>query len=234
MFRMRSLAPILFPCALAIAACTSRDSTSAETRAALERGRELARIAADSADSVARWAATMAPRPGDVIDSALTPDEHRRRFREQYGNPPAATALLNGAPTREQLVQRFVTALADRDSMALVTLQVTPIEFLDLYYPQSQFSRPPYEMSPQLAWLQISLNSDKGLVRLLRRFSDPGVRYVGHRCPDTPTTLDAARVWEACTVTTARGDAPPETHRLFGGIFEYAGQFKLLGYTNTM
>jgi hypothetical protein len=219
---------------LGLVACGARDTTSAETLAALERGRELARIAADSADSVARWAATMAPRPGDVIDSALSPDEHRRRFRAQYGNPPEATALVNGASSRESLVRGFIDALVTRDSTALVRLQVTPIEFLDLYYPQSRFSRPPYEMSPELAWMQIALNSDKGLVRVLRRFTNPGIRYVAHDCPIAATEIGAARVWEGCTVTFAVNAAPPETHRLFGGIFEYAGQFKFLGYTNSM
>lgn len=219
---------------LVFAACAPQDSTSEETRIALERGRELARIAADSADSVARWAATMAPRPGDIIDSALTPEEHRRRFREQYGNPPEATALVNGASSRDALVRGFIDALVSRDSMAMVAMQVTPMEFLDLYYPQSQFSRAPYEMSPQLAWLQISLNSDKGLVRVLRRFTNPGIRYVAHSCPTDAKVLGAGRMWEGCSVTFAVNSAPPETHRLFGGIFEYAGQYKFLGYTNSM
>jgi hypothetical protein len=231
---MRSLVFLASLSVLSLSACGSRDTTSAETRAALERGRELARIAADSADSVARWAATMTPRPGDVIDSALTPDEHRRRFRELYGNPPTTTALTNGADSRDALARQFIEALVTRDSMALVALQVTPMEFLDLYYPQSQFSRPPYELSPQLAWMQISLNSDKGLVRVLRRFTNPGIRYVSHRCPAAATSLGAGRVWEGCTVTFVVDTAPPETHRLFGGIFEYDGQFKFLGYTNGM
>ncbi len=231
---MRSPAPLLFLCTLLVAACSPRDTTSAETRAALERGRELARIAADSADSVARWAATMAPRPGDVIDSALTPDEHRRRFREQYGNPPVVTALANGTSSRDALVRRFIEALVSRDSSALVALQVTPIEFLDLYYPASRFSRPPYEMSPQLAWMQISLNSDKGLVRVLRRFTNPTIRYIEHGCAAEATAIGAGRVWEDCTVTFAVDSGPPETHDLFGGIFEYVGQFKFLGYSNSM
>jgi hypothetical protein len=234
MHHMRPSRPLLVMCLLLAGACGPRDSTSAETRAALERGRELARIAADSADSVARWAATMAPRPGDPIDSALTPEEHRRRFRAQYGDPPEARSLAGGATTRETLVRQFVRALATRDSVALAAMQLSPIEFLDLYYPVSRFSRPPYEMSPQLAWMQITLNSDKGLVRLLRRVSDPSLRYEGHRCPDEPTLLGGARVWDGCTVTTAVGDGAPRTDRLFGGIFEHEGQFKFLGYPNSM
>lgn len=215
-------------------ACTANDTTSAETRAALERGRELARIAKDSADSVARWTATMAPRPGDPIDSALTVEEQLRRFRAEHGVTERSSGLVSGAPTRDSLVRAFVQRLALADTSGLAALLITPAEFADLYYPDSRYARPPYQLSPQLLWMQIQLNSEKGFTRLLRRVAGSNVTYVSHACPTAPDSIGTALAWEGCRVVTTTSGGAAETRRLFGGIFEHNGRFKFLGYANEM
>jgi hypothetical protein len=228
----RACAPLTLVAALMASACAPADQTSDETRAALERGRELAQLARDSADSVARWEATLRPRPGDPIDSALTIEEQLRRFREGMGDP--LTRMLGGAPSRDSLVRAFVARLAVADTAELVALAMNAREFADLYYPGSRYTRPPYEMAPSLVWMQFQLNSEKGLVRLLRRVAGQPIAYDGHACPGEAVTVGSGRVWESCTVSVTLGDGSAITARWFGGIFERDGRFKFIGFANEM
>jgi hypothetical protein len=89
-------------------------------------------------------------------------------------------------------------------------------------------------MSPQLVWLQIQLNSEKGLARLLQRVAGVPLRYLRHACPAPPVPFGPGRVWEPCSVTVRASDGSEETVRWFGGIFERDGRFKLVGFANSM
>jgi len=216
---------------LGLAACGPTDDTSAATRLEIERGRELARAAQDSADSVARFLESLAPRPGDVVDSALPVDEQVRRFREGMGAP--RTALTGGAPSRDSLVRAFLERLQERDSIGLATLAMTAPEFIDLYYPASRFAAPPYLMAPQLLWMQIQLNSEKGFTRLMQRVAGTPVTLEAIDC-DPPVALGAGRTWERCRLTVRRNGAAPEQVTWFGAILERDGHFKFVGFSNSM
>ena len=190
----------------------------------------LSSLAADSAarvrqDSINRTA------PGYVVDSILPVEEQIRRFQESVGGK-GVTELTNGTRSREALIARFRRALASSDTVALLSMLVTPREFIDLVYPESQYTRPPYRQSPALVWQQIQSSSDAGLSRLLARMGGVRIRGERERCEQTPETFGGNTVYSHCTLAVRQPDGSTKPMRLFGPVMERGGRFKLLSYAN--
>lgn len=179
--------------------------------------------AADAAEPSPPAAASV---PSGPVDSSMTPEEALRRFREGL---PAPSALSGGAPSREALVRRFVEAVEAHDTATLRSVVVNRAEFAYLYYPTS----PEASMRPDLAWFLGQQNSEKGIVRLLRRAGGTGMRYVRHSCEPTPRQKGENRVWDRCLVTFTQG-ADTTTIRMFGSVIERGGEFKLVSYANDL
>jgi hypothetical protein len=177
-------------------------------------------------------AATAADRKSDtirtVVDSILPVQEEIRRFKVQRGGASAA-ALTGGAASRDELVQRFMTAVEKRDTVVLSELLLNANEFIDLYYPTSQFARPPYRQSPELRWFLMQEQSSKGIRRLLERHGGQPTGLRGYSCNPQPLTEGANRIWDRCVVESALYPAPT---RLFSTILERDGQFKFMSYGN--
>lgn len=163
-----------------------------------------------------------------VVDSILPPEEALRRFREGL---PTADRLAGGADSRDALVRRFIGAVEAQDTAALREMVVTRAEFAHLVYPTSRYTRPPMQQDPALVWLQMQLNSEKGVVRLLRRHGGAETEFRGYACEEQPTTEGENRLWERCTVQLA-ADGGDVTLRWFGSIIERDGHFKLMSYAN--
>ncbi|HEX2202521.1 MAG TPA: hypothetical protein VHG91_04465 [Longimicrobium sp.] len=164
--------------------------------------------------------------PAGPVDSSMTPGEALRRFREGLPEP---RALSGGARSREALVRRFVEAVEAHDTAAIRSVVMSRAEFAYLYYPTS----PVAKMRPDLAWFLSQQNSEKGIVRLLRRAGGTGMRYVRHACEPTPRQEGENRVWEKCLVTFTQG-ADTTTIRMFGSVIERGGAFKLVSYANDL
>lgn len=113
------------------------------------------------------------------------------------------------------------------DTAALNRLRITAAEFAYLYYPDARLAHPPYGLSPQIMWTQISSQSDRGLQRLLARFKGKKlqIRSLDCRPPDRQNGI----VIHECGVKTASSTA---SQRLFGSILERNGRFKFVGYAN--
>jgi hypothetical protein len=165
-----------------------------------------------------------------VIDSALPIEEALRRFRE--GRPRPA-ALRGGRPGREALVRAFVTALERRDTAALRHLVLDAEEFAWLYYPSSPMARPPYELAPDLMWLQLQGLSEKGASRLLSDRAGAPLGYAEHTCASERAEGEN-RIYGHCVLrrVTAGGDTVPD--RLFGLILERGGVYKFVSYANKL
>jgi len=163
------------------------------------------------------------------VDSALPIQELLRRFRADLAAAPAG--LTNGAPSRDALVARFVAALEHADTIALEGLAIDRAEFAYLYYPDSPLSRPPYELAPGLMWFQLQGNSRKGALSALRLRGGRPLGVIGYRCDEPAQTQGENRVWSRCEVRHRWGDTTL-SERLFGGIIERGGRYKLLGYAN--
>lgn len=163
--------------------------------------------------------------PGAVIDSTRPIAEHLARFRAGEVEP----STLDGASSRERLVRSAVLALARRDTAALRALMIGRAEFAYFFYPSSRLSRPPYEMPPDLLWMQLTMGSEKGLEKAIRSLPPRTLRYAGHECGRVEHE-GVNVVHQVCTVRLANG----ETVRLFGSILERGGRFKLVSWANSL
>jgi hypothetical protein len=171
------------------------------------------------------------PATVGVIDSILPRDVTIARFRQ---NLPQVAEFSGGAPSREALVRRFVTALERRDTMALNHLLLTPSEFGWLYYPTNPEGLPPYNLRPDLLWFLIQGQNAKGYSRLLQRVAGRPMHLIGHRCEGQPSHQGKNTVWGPCLVLrrTEQGDTAAE--RFFGLIVERDGTFKFVSYANKL
>lgn len=163
------------------------------------------------------------------VDSLFPIDEEVARFRSTVGR--SAVELAAAAPSREALVERFMAALAARDVAALDAMALDAAEFIDLYYPHTRFTRPPYELAPQLAWFQLENYGYRGRNRALERFGGRVLPYRGHEC----AALDVEgenRVHGGCVVRIDDGGGGALAVPLFGTILERQGAFKFVSYAN--
>jgi hypothetical protein len=176
-------------------------------------------------------AAPPVPRAA-VIDSALPVDTLLRRFRATVADTP--TVLAAGAESPEALTRALFAALEANDSTAARALAITPGEFAWLYYPHTKWTRPPYEMGPALVWLQLGAASDKGLVRLMRRYGGRPLRLDSLLCPDTAVTEGPNAVLEGCLVRFAVPDSAVRARRIFGSLLRRDGRYKFVSYSNDL
>jgi hypothetical protein len=168
---------------------------------------------------------------GAQVDTVFPVEDALRRFRADVPDAPAG--LRGGEPSVEALVDRWVDAVESHDTATVRRLVLDRSEFAYLYYPTSPFSREPYYQPPELVWFQFQANSEKGIMRVLRRLGGSELRYVGVECPEPPTTQGGNRIRERCVVLRLAG-ADTVSQGLFGGIIERDARFKFITYANQM
>lgn len=166
-----------------------------------------------------------------VVDSIFPVEEEIRRFKAAR-NGATATGLSNASESRNALVQRLMTALEKLDSADLRLMVINPAEFIELYYPTSIYSHPPFKQSPELVWFLLEQNSEKGIKRALDRFGGMPTHFQNYTCADTASVRQSNKLWEGCTVVWAPAPGAPSPVRLFGTILERGGRFKFLSYAN--
>lgn len=177
-------------------------------------------------------APSAAPAPGTYVDSILPPEEEQRRFREGIVAPDG---LTGGAESRDALVRRFVRAVEAGDTAAVRAMIVSRAEFAYLYYPESEFARPPRRTSPALLWFLTMEESEKGIGRLLARRGGWPLGFAGYACNPAPRAQGANRLWHGCRATLRDSEGGGTTEvRLFGPILERGGRFKFLSYQNDL
>lgn len=172
---------------------------------------------------------TARPVTSLTIDSILPTGEALRRF--QAGMSPVS-GLGGSIRSRDTLVRRFVKAIESGDTAALGSLVVSKPEYAFLYFPTSVYTRKPYELPPDIAWLLSEQSSLKGSTRLTRRLGGETLGFRGYEC-SAPVTEGENRFWRTCHVTYIDpGSGLPVTKGLFGAIMERAGDYKFLSYSN--
>jgi hypothetical protein len=184
--------------------------------------REARARAADTTTTVAASAG--------VVDSIFPPEEALRRFREPL---PMVSALDGAMPSRDSLVRRFVRAIEARDTSALRSIVMTRAEFAHLYFETSPHARPPAQQPPALVWFLHTQNSVKGVSRALDRFGGRPLGFRGYTCAPAPRVEGANTVWDDCLLHLGSG-RDTTSIRLFGGVIERDGRFKLLSYSNDL
>lgn len=183
---------------------------------------------AHAATPPATQAAPAAPPAGTVVDSIFPPEEEMRRFRVGLGEPQG---LSGGERSREALVRAFVRAVERSDTAAVRRMIVSRAEFAWLYYPSTEFTHPPRQMSPALLWFMMTQDSEKGIGRLLDRRGGSRLGYVSTHCDAQPRVEGRNRLWDHCRVTLRNGGTT-KTERLFSTLIERDGRFKFLSYKN--
>jgi hypothetical protein len=214
----------------ALAATASFAGSCARAEGASHRN---AAVDSTTADSIARARQDSINRsqPGYVIDSARTPEEDLRRFRDALGGTPAIE-LQGGSATRNDLVRRLVSAVRDRDTVQLRAMVLTAREFADVVYPSSPYMHPPYAQPAALMWMQIANGSVRGFTRLIRRRG--GVPFVldSYECEATPNREGRNVLWSGCVVRLSAPGYGTVAERWFGSIIERDGRFKFVSYAN--
>jgi hypothetical protein len=187
--------------------------------------------AAVASASTSVGAAAALHGPGYVVDSALPPEETLRRFRMGLDS---VTRFDDGATrSRDALVQRFARAVAKRDSAALRGMSLSRAEFAYLYFPSTQYVRPPYMTPPDVLWQLMHTRSESGMNRLVARVGGTEIRVAGYDCESTPEVEGVNRLYERCTVRYRPAGADSvERRRLFGSIIERDGRYKFVSYAN--
>lgn len=169
---------------------------------------------------------------GGTVDSILPIAEHLARFQRDIGALP--DTLRGASATRDELVDRWASAVASNDTTLLNMLLIDRAEFAALYYPGSRMSLPPYEAPPELLWGQLLASSNEGIRAVLKNFGGQALNVVAIRCPVPIVDEGRNRLHEECLVTIKRGGEAPAEARLFGTIFERDGRFKFVGYANAL
>jgi hypothetical protein len=114
---------------------------------------------------------------------------------------------------------------------------LSPREFVDLVYPTSPYTHPPYRQSVGLTWMMIRDPSETGFIRLLRRWGGRRLDYVDHDCAPTPEKQGPNRIWTSCLVLLREAEGVEgaiRTRRFFGSIIERGGRFKFISYANDL
>lgn len=173
-----------------------------------------------------------APPAAGVVDSALPIPELLARFRAS--TPDTLTALSGGADSPDALGRALLAAVRRRDTAAVRALAVSRAEFAWLYYPHTRFTAPPYELGPDLVWLQLVAASDKGAGRLLERYGGRTLRFERVVCPDTAALEGPNRVTTGCTVRFAVADSAARDLRLFATTLARDGRVKVLSFANDL
>jgi hypothetical protein len=165
-----------------------------------------------------------------VVDSAIPIEVALERFRRDLPRP---AGLTGGSKSREELVRGFVAALEVSDTAALRRMVLDKDEFAWFYYPSSRFSRPPYELPPDLLWFQMRGQTEKGASLLLSDRAGTSLGYVGHDCASERLEGEN-RLSGHCVLrrVTPAGDTLAE--RLFGLVLERGGAFKFVSYANKL
>jgi hypothetical protein len=165
------------------------------------------------------------------VDSIFPIEEEVRRFRAAL--PDSATTLTGGSTSRHELIARFIAALETRDTASLRRMVLTAAEFAYLYYPHTQFTAHPYEMSPQLVWFQLENYGSKGLNRALDRFGGRYLNVQGYDC-ESVVVQGPNRLSGGCVVQVMEDSGSARPVSLFGVILERDGLFKFISYGNSL
>ena len=154
------------------------------------------------------------PRPSRISTASFRRVEALRRFQSVL---PVVTELVDAHGARDRLVSEFIRALERADTATLAKLKVSKSEYAFLYFPSSVYSRKPYELPPDVAWLLSEQDSRKGATRLLRRLSGRKLRFDGYSCGTSAREQENV-FWRACQVSYIDpASSVRVTRRLFGG-----------------
>ena len=162
-----------------------------------------------------------------VVDSIIPSEVALERF---IAGLPVTTSLEGGASTPDALVRKFIDALNRDDTAAITGMLVSRAEYGFLYYPTSVYSRKPYQLPPDIAWILSSESNAKGVRRLLARLGGTQLSMKQFSCGRIERE-GLNTVHSDCRIVYAGTSAKFEERRLFKSIIERQGSAKFLSYS---
>ena len=159
-----------------------------------------------------------------------------KELLEQFRGPgPAPATLAGGMPSRTSLARRFLAAVSSRDTAALEAMQITRSEFGWLIFPEHLYASAPYELDPEIFWLQLQVRSAAGVRQALTHLGGRPLQLAGLDCRLDVIQGKSPQVlfWSPCRVRYLNGDGI-QVHKLFGTIVEHRGVMKFLSYANEL
>jgi hypothetical protein len=198
-------------------------------RAGLLAGVALSLATACGENAAHRAHATVSTIPGEggspfSLDSAIT------LFRR--GLHPV-TELQNGEASIDAIVARLLRAVEQSDTAALRDMVMSRAEFAYLYYPTSVHTRPPMKQEPGLAWFLHLQHSEKGVSRLVNRYGGAPL-HLSNTCAPPKAEGENRLYFDCVQRVVAAGGRDTTVIRLFGGIYERGGRFKIFSYSNDL
>jgi hypothetical protein len=168
-----------------------------------------------------------------ATEAAPRPRSHQEALALFREGLPVVTGLAHGEGSLEALIRRVVLAIDRRDTNVVRALAVTRAEFAYLYYPKSPYVRPPTRQEAPLAWFLLIEGSQKGITRAFNRYGGRRLGYAGYSCAHSRKDSELT-AWSACLVRFTIGPGDTLTTRLFGGVIERGGRYKILSYANDL
>jgi hypothetical protein len=164
-----------------------------------------------------------------ATDSQYMPSVMIAKFREKVPEHP--TTFGGGATTGiDSLLAHYVRGIERADTAAIRPLALTVSEFAWLYYLDSPMAQKPYELDPDVMWIQISSQSQKGFLRALDAYGGKSFGVWTRAC-DAPKAAGALRLHE-CAIGFHRSGDAPATLKL--SVVERDGRFKLVGFGTSL
>ena len=160
------------------------------------------------------------------VDSMVRPEVAMTRFVEGL---PVATTLAGGATDADRLVERLLNAVSIRDSTALRQMLITRAEYGFLFYPTSIYSRKPYGLPPDVAWMLSSETSEKGARRMISRFGGKRMTLESYNCLKGEQQGDN-NIRSRCAVRWSDESGARHTGALFRSLIIRDGHAKFLSF----
>lgn len=193
-------------------------------------GVALALGAAGCGDRTVSRASATPPAASGEGGSPFSLDSALALFRQ--GLQPVAD-LQNGEASLDAVVARLKRAVEQSDTATLRAIVMSRADFAYLYYPTSVFTRPPMKQEPGLVWFLHLQHSEKGVSRLVNRYGGQPLHWT-NRCA-APKVEGDNRLWFDCVQRIVQnGGRDTTVLRLFGGVYERNGRFKIFSYSNDL
>jgi hypothetical protein len=188
-------------------------------------------LAAVAACSDARGDARRAtsPQPQGEGGAPVSLDSALKLFRRDL---EPLSELEHADTSLEASVARLFRSVEHHDTSTLRDIVMSRREFAYLYYPTSAYSRPPMKQEPGLVWFLHLQHSEKGVTRLVNRYGGTSLVWRNH-CAAPPKAEGDNRLWFDCVQRIIEsGGRDTTVVRLFGGVYERNGRFKIFSFSN--
>ncbi len=131
-------------------------------------------------------------------------------------------------PSKERLIKRALSAIEDRDALALKKIMITEQDFRNYIWPElpAKKNNAPYDY----IWSQMAMKSGLGIENIMNTLG--GIKMTFRDCAfeDSMESYSGFTIYSGAIVRVEGQQDLERKLRVFGSIVERAGEFKILSY----